>query len=404
MSSIDPAGIYQAASRSGSAGSRIAIVLPDLRGGGAERVNINLANAFVARGLSVDMVLMRATGEMLPQLDPRVRVLDLGVDRVRQLFFPLVRYIRSEQPGGMLACMWPLTILAVLARAYTRGKFRLVLVEHTTWSVARIAQQPLTRLVIRLTMRLMYGHADAIVAVSKGSASDLARMARMQPRSVTTIYNPLIDPLKAAPGLPTSPEAWVTGPHKRVLAAGTLTEIKDYPTLIRAFSLVKESIDAKLLILGEGAQRAQLESLVAELGLADKVSMPGFVLNPRSYFAHAHLHVLSSIGEGLPSVIVEALEQGTPVVSTDCPSGPREILDNGRFGTLVPVGDPPALAEAILGSLMAAHDTEVLRARAMEFSIEPAVDQYLALLLPHACEGKQGHSEQDQKNGQGNQP
>lgn len=389
---------------SGSRGSkppRVAILLPDLRGGGAERVNINLANAFVARGLSVDMVLMRAIGDMLPQLDARVRVFDLGVDRVRHLFFPLVRFIRSEQPSCMLACMWPLTIIAVLARAYTLGKFRLVLAEHTTWSVARIAQRPRTRLMIKLTMRLMYGHADAIVAVSKGSASDLERMARMKPRSVTTIYNPIIDPNKAAPGLPTSPEAWVTGPHKRVLAAGTLTEVKDYPTLMRAFSLVRESMDAKLLILGEGAQRTQIESLIAELGLVDKVFMPGFVLNPRSYFAHADLHVLSSIGEGLPSVIVEALDQGTPVVSTDCPSGPREILDRGRYGTLVAVADPRALAEAIIGSLLASHDTEALKARAKEFSIEPAVDQYLALLLPHASEEAQVESEFDQKSPQG---
>ena len=404
MSSIDPLPTSSSASGSGSERSRIAIVLPDLRGGGAERVNINLANAFVARGYSVDMVLMRATGELLPQLDPRVRVFNLAVDRVRHLFFPLVRYIRSEQPSGMLACMWPLTVVAVLARAYTRAKCRLVLAEHTTWSVARIAQQPLTRLIIRLTMRVLYGRADAIVAVSKGSASDLERMARMQPKSVSTIYNPLIDPGRAAPALPTTPEAWVSGPHKRVLAAGTLTEIKDYPTLLRAFFLVRESFDAKLLILGEGAQRTELQALIGELGLANEVFMPGFVLNPRSYFAHADLHVLSSTGEGLPSVIVEALEQGTPVVSTDCPSGPREILDYGRYGTLVPVADPRALAEAITGSLLASHDTEALRARAREFSIEPAVDQYLALLLPHACEGKQGHCEEDQKNVQGNQP
>ena len=398
MSYIKPLTTSPAVSGGGAERSRIAIVLPDLRGGGAERVNINLANAFVASGYSVDMVLMRATGELLPQLDPRVRVFNLAVDRVRHLFFPLVRYTRSEQPSCMLACMWPVTVVAVLARAYTRAKFRLVLAEHTTWSVARIAQQPLTRLIIRLTMRLLYGRADAIVAVSKGSASDLERMARMQPKSVSTIYNPLIDPRRAAPALPTSPEAWVSGQHKRVLAVGTLTEIKDYPTLLRAFFLVRESIDAKLLILGEGTQRTRLQSLISELGLADKVFMPGFVVNPRSYFAHAHLHVLSSIGEGLPSVIVEALEQGTPVVSTDCPNGPNEILDGGRYGTLVPVADPSALAEAIVVSLLTSHDTEALKARAKEFSIEPAVDRYLALLLPHTSEETQSAFKTDPEN------
>lgn len=375
-------------------GSRIAILLPDLRGGGAERVNINLANAFVARGFAVDMVLMHAAGEMLPQLDQRVRVVDLGAKRVRNLFFPLVRYIRSNHPASMLACMWPLTIVAVLARWYANSPLRLVLAEHTTWSVARIAQRPLTRLIIKLTMRFLYPQANAVVAVSRGAGLDLERMAGMPEETVHTIYNPLIDPRKAPPESPVSPAGWITGPHKRVLAAGTLTEIKDYPTLIQAFALLKNSVDARLLILGEGAQRAALEALISELDLVDAVLMPGFVSNPSAYFAHADLHVLSSIGEGLPSVIVEALEQGTPVVSTDCPSGPREILDNGHYGALVPVADAPALAEAMRHSLTTSHDTETLKARAREFSIEPAVDLYLALLLPGVPENNQGGTEE----------
>lgn len=361
----------------------VSILLPDLRGGGAERVNINLANEFVARGLSVDMVLMRATGEMISKLDPRVRVVDLDAGRrVRHLFFPLVRYIRLQQPTSMLACMWPLTVVAVLARLFARKPLRLVLAEHTTWSVAKIAQKLRTRLVIKLTMRVLYSSVDALVAVSKGAALDLAKMANLPADTVHAIYNPIVDPGRAAPTNPVSPDGWVSGPHKRILAVGTLTDVKDYPTLIRAFAVLQESIDARLLILGQGTEQRELQLLADELGVAGDIFMPGFTLDPAGYFAHADLHVLSSVAEGLSVVIVEALEQGTPVVSTDCPSGPREILKDGQLGILVPIGDHQALAEAMKQSLISPTEPGALKARAMDFSIAAAADRYIDLLLP----------------------
>ena len=344
---------------------------------------------------------MRADGEMMPQLDGRVRVVDLGAERVRHVFFPLVRYIRSHRPQSMLACMWPLTVVAALARMFSRSPLRLVFAEHTNWSVAKIAQQTLTRWIIRLTMRAFYPRADAVVAVSKGAGSDLALIAGMPAASVHTIYNPIVDPNRGSPDLPDSPEAWVSGSHKRVLAVGTLTNIKDYPTLIRAFALLRASIRAKLLILGEGSERETLRLLVDELGLTDHVFMPGFTLHPAGYFAHADLHVLSSIGEGLSVVIVEALEQGTPVVSTDCPSGPREILKDGKLGRLVPVGDHQALADAMKQALSSAPDSGVLKARAMDFSIDAATDQYIEFLLPAVSEKESIDSSYVQTKSQG---
>ncbi|UWX04047.1 glycosyltransferase [Pseudoxanthomonas sp. NC8] len=191
------------------------------------------------------------------------------------------------------------------------------------------------------------------------------------------------------PSLPTdSVAAWAGGAHKRVLAVGMLKTPKDFPLLIRAFSLLRAQVDARLLILGEGTERARLEKLVHELGLQGMVMLPGYVADTAPFYAQSDLFVLSSDHEGFGNVIVEALEQGCPVVSTDCPSGPREILTDGRCGRLVPVGDVAALAAAMQESLASAHDHDALRARAQDFSVSRISDQYLDLLLPGWREGR----------------
>jgi glycosyltransferase involved in cell wall biosynthesis len=172
------------------------------------------------------------------------------------------------------------------------------------------------------------------------------------------------------------------------LAVGTLKVIKDYNTLLHAFALLRQRVDARLLVLGEGECRPALEAQISQLGIETSVFMPGFVKDLSPYYQHADLHVLSSTGEGLPTVLIEALEAGTPVVSTDCQSGPREILSDGKFGRLVPVGEAVALAAAMSESLAATHDTTALKARAQDFSIDKAVDQYKELLFPGSSQPK----------------
>jgi len=364
--------------------SRIAILLPDLRGGGAERVNINLANEFVARGFLVDMVVMAATGEMAPLLHPHVRVIDLGVDRMRSVLFPLTRYLRQVRPSSLLACMWPLTVIAPIARIVSKVKTRLIVAEHTTWSADDWYRSALNRLVMSTTTRLAYPMAQGVVAVSDGAADDLSLIARFPRERVTAIYNPVTGGAKltATSGASTS-LAWTMDARPRILAVGSLKPIKGFGSLLRAFAIVRRRLpDAGLLILGEGHERRTLEALVGELELGSCVAMPGFVSDPDAYFREADLFVLSSTGEGFGNVIVEALEQGTPVVSTDCPSGPREILEDGHYGKLVPVANVEALAEAMLDTLAGVHDVTALKNRAADFSVTKAVDAYLDLLLP----------------------
>jgi glycosyltransferase involved in cell wall biosynthesis len=363
---------------------KLSILLPDLRGGGAERVAVNLANSFIQRGYAVDMVLMSVTGEFLNDLHPDIRVVNLQVKRLRGLLIPLMRYLRAQRPAALLACMWPITTTALWACKFARVDTRLVVAEHTTWSKAEICHSRFKRWQVVTSMHYMFPFVDGIVAVSQGAADDLARFANLDRNAITVIYNPVVGEAKPAATTPLPPAGWWSGTHRRVLAVGTLKEIKDYTNLLNAFALLPHPLDARLLILGEGAYRNELEQQARQLGITDRVFMPGFATDPSPYYLQADLHVLSSQGEGLPTVIIEALAAGTPVVSTDCPSGPREILSDGEFGLLVPVGDAAALAAAMAESLAAPHDSDALKARAQDFSIEKAVDQYEAILFPNS--------------------
>lgn len=365
----------------------IAVLLPDLRGGGAERVGVNLANALTQRGYAVDIVLLSATGEFLADLRPEVRVVDLEVKRVRWVMLPLLRYLRQAKPAALLACMWPLTVVALWARALSRVPTRVVVAEHTTWSRSELLKRWSVGWQVRTTMHHVFPAAEGIIAVSRGAANDLARFADLDRNAITVIYNPVVGSAKPAASAPHSPADWWTGPHRRILAVGTLKVIKDYATLLSALAVLRQRMDARLLILGEGECRSALETQAGTLGLESTVFMPGFVRDPAPYYQHAELLVLSSTGEGLPTAIIEALAAGTPVVSTDCPSGPREILCDGQFGRLVPMADATALAASMAESLSATHDTAALKARAEDFSIGKATDLYLKLLFPQAsCE------------------
>lgn len=361
---------------------RVSILLPDLRGGGAERVAVNLANSFAQRGYVVDMVLMSAAGDFLSDLRPEITVVDLQAKRLHGCLLPLVRYLRLARPDALLANMWPLTVIALWARKLARVRTRVVVAEHTTWSRAEIVNSAATRWQVRSTMHFAFPGADGVVAVSQGAADDLARFARINRDAISVIYNPVDGEAYSSVGDQLDPPAWWTGTHRRVLAVGTLKAIKDYSTLLAAFAKLRQQVDARLLILGEGECRGALEAQAKQLEIDGSVFMPGFVKDLAPYYQRADVHVLSSTGEGLGNVIIEALAAGTPVVSTDCPSGPREILCDGQYGRLVPVGNAEALAAAIAESLSVTHDREALKAWAKNFSIDKAADRYLELLFP----------------------
>ena len=360
---------------------RIALFLPSLRGGGAERVMVNLARGFAERGLAVDFVLAKAEGPYLSQLPPGVRVVDLRASRVAVSLPGLVRYLRQERPQAMLSALSHANVLAIWARSLARVSTRLVVSEHSTLSEATENATTLRARAMPLLVRLSYPQADAVVVVSHGAADDLIRLTGLPAEKVNVIYNPVVTPeLFAKAHEPLNHPWFQLGEPPVILGVGRLTAQKDFRTLIRALVLVRKERPARLMILGEGEDRPKLEALVRELGLEQDVTLPGFVENPYKYMKRAAVFVLSSRWEGLPTVLIEALALGRPVVATDCPSGPREILEGGKWGKLVPPGDPEELAKGILTALQESASTSV---RLEPFTLEHAAAQYLALLEGH---------------------
>lgn len=350
---------------------RIAVLLPDLRPGGVERMRLRLAAAWIERGVDVDVVLRRREGALLAELPAGARVFDLAVPRLRRMVLPLARYLRAQRPDALLAAMWPLTALAPLAARLGGFRGRVVVSEH-----AVLSRQRPQGAVLGASARWGYRHADAVVAVSTGVADDLAALTGLPRDTFVVIHNPAaVEPQPA-------PARARPGSSPLILSVGTLKRVKRFDLLIEAFARIAAGGDARLCILGEGEERARLETLVARHGLGDRVSLPGYVADTAPWYAAADLFVLASDQEGFGNVIVEALAQGTPVVSTDCPAGPREILDGGRHGRLVPTGDAEALAQAMREALRAPHDAEALRARARDFAVDAIAGRYLDLLLP----------------------
>ncbi len=361
---------------------RIALLLPNMRGGGAERVALALIDHFVADGHQVDLVLMKAQGELLPLVPHQVSAIDLGAGRIRNALGPLTGYLKRNEPDALLAFMWPLTAVAIVAHKLARQKGRLIVSDHI--ALSQQYRRGLQQLALRATTRLLYPLASSRVAVSEGAADDLARLSGLARRSITVIHNPLILPAEVK----TTPEAehlWGDA-DARILTLGTLKAQKNHALLLRAFSLLlRQRPRARLAIAGEGELRAALNRLASDLGISERVAMPGFQLDPWPYLASADLFVLSSEHEGFGNVLVEALHAGTAVVSTDCPSGPSEVLDGGRFGRLVPSGDPEALAAAMHAALDEPRDPSVGRGRAKALSQGNALDQYAELIGTVGC-------------------
>ena len=331
---------------------KVALFLPSLRGGGAERVMVNLARGFSEKGFDVDLVLAKAEGPYLSQVPPEVRVIDLHSSRVLASLPHLVRYLRRERPQAILSAMDHANVVAIWARKLARVQCRVVVTVHSTLSRATTNSSNFRGRLMPRLIRIFYPWADAVVAVSGGAAEDLAKTTGLPQERIQVIYNPIVTPeiLEKAEE-PLNHPWFAPGEPPVILSVGRLTKAKDYPTLVRAFALVRQELPARLMILGEGEERPKLEALVRELGLDDDVSLPGFVDNPYAYMARSAVFALSSAWEGLPTVLIEALAVGTSVVATDCPSGPREIATLTNACQLVPVGSPLDLAHAIVKSI-----------------------------------------------------
>lgn len=359
---------------------RLAFFLPGLYGGGAERVMLNLARGITERGFQVDLVLGRAEGSFLEEIPPAVRLIDLKAPRVLLGTPALTRYLRNERPKALLSVLHA-NMVALWGSRLAGVPVRVILAEHNTLSSVSHGMRDIRWRLYPLPARLFYPWADRIVAVSKGVADDLAETIQLPRERIEVIYNPIVTADMFTKATEVIEHPWFrSGEPPVLLAVGRLTRQKAFDLLIRAFARVRKNQAARLLILGEGEERPTLEAMVKEFGLDESVSLPGFLPNPYAFMAHAAAFVLSSRWEGLPTVLVEAMALGVPIISTDCPSGPREILLDGRYGCLIPMEDPAALSAAIETALGSTPLRPPVESWA-PFRLEHVVDQYLNVLL-----------------------
>lgn len=361
---------------------KVAIYLPSLQGGGAERVTVTLANAFAERGVAVDLVLPSAEGPYRAHVSPAINIVDLKASRVLASTPKLVSYLRRERPAAMLSVMNHANVVAVAARALAGGPTRVVVSEHNTLSSAATNGRSWRDRAQPLLMKFFYRLADGVVGVSNGVSDDLARAIKLPRDRITTIYNPIDARQISQKSQGEVEHPWFApGQPPVIVGIGRLTPQKNFSHLLASFAQLRTSRqeEIRLMILGEGELRGELEQQIEALGLKECVSLPGFVNNPFAYVRASALFVLSSAWEGLPTVLIEAMSCGVRVVSTDCPSGPDEILESGKWGRLVPMNDVDALAEAMGLALNDSAPPPVFE-RALDFSVDASVDGYLKIL------------------------
>lgn len=354
----------------------LCFILPSLGSGGAERAVANLASNLSERGHRVTVLVLRSGGAYESTMSPRVTVVDLGLGNARRVPPRLAREVREREIDIVFSVLFHLDFYTLVSRLLFGWRARVVLCFQNTPSVvARESTALAERLLMKLYRRVART-ADQHFAISRGVAEDAAALFRIAPSCIEVISNPIVDskePIAVAVDLKALFDA---PPDKVLVASGRLTKQKDYPTMLAALAQMRRTRDVGLVVLGEGELREELEALAMSLGLTNHIRFVGFQIRPLPWMAGADLFVLSSLWEGLANVVVEALWLGLPVVSTDCPHGPGEVLGHGIFGRLVPVSDPAALAEAMDLELAQDRAAGPLRARALDFGIDAIVDRY----------------------------
>ncbi|MFO1432286.1 MAG: glycosyltransferase [Candidatus Competibacteraceae bacterium] len=402
-------------------GCGIAFLLPHFRPSGGVKIYLAIATELARRGYPIVLAACEPDGALRANVPSTIEIVDLPASSTwRARLAPLRLEWRSALPflppvilepklhpallrvdalANFLASHAPYSLYpggphenaaAWLAKRLSGAGTRLVFSEHNTLSREHTYGRGRHRLALPPMVRLTYATADAVVAVSSALADHVAAHHGLPRSTIQVIYNPAVpDDLARRAAVPLDHPWFAPGAPPVVLGAGRLTTAKDFATLVRAFALVRKQRDARLIIIGCAKtekktvkRHAELTALARQLGITDDIALPGFTANPYAYMARAAVFALSSRQEGLPTVLIEALACGCPCVATDCPSGPSEILDQGRYGRLVPVGDATAMADAIVQTLDAPPDRAHLEAAAERFAIGPAIDAYETLLAP----------------------
>jgi glycosyltransferase involved in cell wall biosynthesis len=359
----------------------LAVLVASLFHGGVGKMRVHLINEIARRGYKVDLLIADRNSPYMELVDPRVRIINVHTTNAITGVPFVAAYLLRARPRVMLSQRIRVNALALRARSLTRAQTRMFVTANTNMTRELEALRPEKRVRHLATMRRYFPRNDGIIAISQGVAKDLASLIDWPLTRIQVAPNPVVTP--DLPGLARSPldHPWFApGQPPVIMGVGRLEPQKDFPTLMRAFARVRTQQPARLIILGEGKQRDELQDLATELGVTEDVQIPGFAKNPYAYMARAALFVFSSRWEGLGNVLIEALAIGTPVVSTNCPDGPSEILEEGRYGLLVPVGDVEALAMAMRQTLAHPPERSRLQAAAQRYTLERSATAYIEAL------------------------
>lgn len=363
---------------------KLAIVLHDLRGGGAEKMMVRLANELAENGDNVELVLLTERGVTEKLLSSKVTVIDLNASRTMSSVSKLIRYLQQSQPDHILSALTHVNVIATIACAFTGMLKRLHTSERNAFSHDKHVNSNLTVKFAYMLAPLFYRwQPNPVIAVSKGVADELVRDTFVRQQDVVVAPNPVLDNNFIDKKYPQSSHKWLVDKQKPVIvAAGRLAQQKGFDVLINAMSIVVRKLDCRLIIFGEGEDRVQLSEQVCTLGLQDNIELPGYSSNVLSEMANADLFVLSSRFEGSPNVLVEAMSTGVPVISTDCPYGPEEILDGGKVGPLVKMDNAQELADMIVCELTKEDTNKAMRLdRAKVYTSKSAGACYRQLIV-----------------------
>lgn len=364
----------------------IAFYIPSLTVGGAERVTVSVANGLAKRGYEVDLVVSFNDGAFRAEVDEQVTIVDLDTPKIPVLGIGasapcLSRYLSARSPAILFSQMTYANGIYLVSQLLARSETVSIGTIHNTLGM----QEELKEKFVQLLQRRLAGQADQFVAVSEGVAESVVENVGVDREKVSVLHNPIpVREVQQQAGEAVD-HRWLDSPeHEVILGVGRLERAKNFSSFLRAFAQLHENRpQTRAILVGKGSKRAELEALAAELDIEDVVSIAGFVENPYGYMGGASVLAMSSIHEGLPTVLIEALACGCQVVSTDCPSGPAEILDNGRYGRLTPVGDDTALAEAIEATLDSPLPADRLIERATDFAPAAVIDEYEAFIHQH---------------------
>lgn len=362
---------------------RISFFIPSLSFGGIEANTIRLAKAFYNEGNIVDIVVVNSKNDYKERIPNGINIVDLDCDKLIFSLPKIIKYIKEKKPIALISASEGVNIITAIAKQFVKNTpTKIIISVRTHLSTEYKESNSRIKRIFPILSRFFYPGVDSIVAVSKGVANDIEQLLNIPIEDINVIYNPIVDESIAdlSNEIIDHPIFQKNRNYKIILGAGRLTKQKDFKTLIYAFNEVRKTINSKLVIIGEGNERKNLEKTIKELEIENEVALIGFVQNPYPYMKNSDVFVLSSIWEGFGNVIVEAMATGTNVVSTNCQSGPSEILDNGKYGKLVEVGDYNQLSDSIIKMIEDPKSEKFIKERAYFFSVESTLNEYQKLI------------------------